>query len=151
MKGWVQKMKLVRKVLTAIFLIFIAAISVVPFLWVLSSSFKSNSEIMSSVVGYPNGLNLKNYVKAFELAPLVTFYKNSIIVAIISTILNLLIFSMAAYVLVKCRFKLKGLITLLFSAALVIPGAACATWEQRCCSHCIRRYIRRICMISCGD
>lgn len=124
MKGWVQKMKLIRKVLTAIFLIFIAAISVVPFLWVLSSSFKSNSEIMSSVVGYPNGLNLKNYVKAFELAPLVTFYKNSIIVAIISTILNLLIFSMAAYVLVKCRFKLKGLITLLFSAALVIPGAA---------------------------
>lgn len=119
-----QSMKSVRKVLTALFLIFIAAISVVPFLWVLSSSFKSNSEIMSSVVGYPGGLNLKNYVKAFELAPLVSFYKNSIFVAVVSTVLNLFIFSMAAYVLVKCKFKLQGLITLLFSAALVIPGAA---------------------------
>ena len=54
----------------------------------------------------------------------VTFYKNSILVAIIATILNLLIFSMAAYVLVRCRFRFKGLITMLFSAALVIPGAA---------------------------
>ena len=42
---------------------------------------------------------LDNYVKAFEIAPLTTFYKNSILVAIIATILNLLIFSMAAYVL----------------------------------------------------
>lgn len=31
---------------------------------------------------------------------------------------------MAAYVLVRCRFRFKGLITMLFSAALVIPGAA---------------------------
>lgn len=34
---------------------------------------------------------LDNYVKAFEIAPLTTFYKNSILVAIIATILNLLI------------------------------------------------------------
>ena len=51
---------------------------------------------------------LDNYVKAFEIAPLTTFYKNSILVAIIATILNLLIFSMAAYVLVRCRFRFKG-------------------------------------------
>ena len=117
-------MKIIRKILAAVFLIFIVIISVVPFLWVLSSSFKGNAEIMSSVVGYPNGLQLDNYVKAFEIAPLTTFYKNSILVAIIATILNLLIFSMAAYVLVRCRFRFKGLITMLFSAALVIPGAA---------------------------
>ncbi len=117
-------MKIIRKILAAVFLIFIVIISVVPFLWVLSSSFKGNAEIMSSVVGYPNGLQLDNYAKAFEIAPLTTFYKNSILVAIIATILNLLIFSMAAYVLVRCRFRFKGLITMLFSAALVIPGAA---------------------------
>ena len=69
-------MKIIRKILAAVFLIFIVIISVVPFLWVLSSSFKGNAEIMSSVVGYPNGLQLDNYVKAFEIAPLTTFYKN---------------------------------------------------------------------------
>ncbi len=117
-------MKPVRKILAGIFLLFIVIISIVPFLWVLSSSFKSNAEIMSSVAGYPNGLNFQNYVKAFEIAPLVGFYKNSIFVAIVSTILNLLALSMAAYVLVRCNFRFKGALTLLFSAALVIPGAA---------------------------
>ena len=117
-------MKIIRKILTAVFLIFIVIISIVPFLWVLSSSFKGNAEIMSSVIGYPNGLQLDNYVKAFEIAPLATFYKNSIIISVVGTVLNLLVFSMAAYVLVRCRFRFKGLITMLFSAALVIPGAA---------------------------
>ena len=42
-------MKIIRKILAAVFLIFIVIISVVPFLWVLSSSFKGNAEIMSSV------------------------------------------------------------------------------------------------------
>ena len=66
---------------------------------------------------------LDNYVKAFEIAPLTTFYKNSILVAIIATILNLLIFSMAAYVLVRCRFRFKGLITMLFSASSCDSGS----------------------------
>ncbi len=117
-------MKTVRKILAAIFLIFIVLISLAPFVWVFASSFKSNAEIMSSVTGYPNGINLKNYIKAFELAPMVTFYKNSIIISGVGTILNLIVFSMAAYVLVRCSFKFKGLFTMLFSAALVIPGAA---------------------------
>ncbi|MCP1109558.1 carbohydrate ABC transporter permease [Ohessyouella blattaphilus] len=117
-------MKIVRKVTAGIFLIFIVCISIVPFLWVLSSSFKGNAEIMSSAIGFSGGLRFDNYIKAFQMAPMVTFYKNSIIVAVLSTILNLLVFSMAAYVLVRCKFRLNGIITMLFSAALVIPGAA---------------------------
>lgn len=138
-------MKIIRKILAAVFLIFIVIISVVPFLWVLSSSFKGNAEIMSSVVGYPNGLQLDNYVKAFEIAPLTTFYKNSILVAIIATILNLLIFSMAAYVLVRCRFRFKGLITMLFSAALVIPGRLHGKEENIRYMYKVKKYLCRKC------
>jgi raffinose/stachyose/melibiose transport system permease protein len=117
-------MKVVRKVLSGIFILFIFTISVVPFVWVFTSSFKSNSEIMSSAAGFANGINFKNYEKAFELAPLVTFYRNSIFIAIFSMFLNLMVYSMAAYVLVKCQFRFKKLITLMLSMALIIPGAA---------------------------
>lgn len=117
-------MKYINKVLIAVFLIFIAAISLVPFIWVLFSSFKTNNEILSSTFGFTSGLHFSNYATAFRLAPIVTFYKNSIVVAIVSTLLNLFICSMAAYVVVRCKFKLKGLITLLFSLGLIIPGAA---------------------------
>lgn len=117
-------MRVVRKCLTFLFITFIITISIVPFIWVLSSSFKSNAEILSSAFGLPGAFNLKNYITAFNLAPLAVFYKNSILVALVGTLLNLMIFSMAAYVIVKCNFRFKTLITVLFSMALVIPGAA---------------------------
>ncbi|MBO7357632.1 MAG: carbohydrate ABC transporter permease [Lachnospiraceae bacterium] len=117
-------MKIVKKTLVFIYLSIICLISLVPFIWVLFSSFKTNSEILSGTVGLPTGLHIANYVTAFKLAPIVTFYKNSILVGIFATLLNLIICSMAAYVVVRCHFKLKGLITLMFSLGLIIPGAA---------------------------
>ena len=117
-------MKVIQKILIAILLIFIITISTVPFLWVLLSSFKTNSEILSGTLGFPGGLHLVNYVTAFKLAPLVTFYKNSIIIAVFGTLANLAVCSAAAYVTVRVDFKLKGLVVLMFSLGLIIPGAA---------------------------
>lgn len=117
-------MKLIKKLGVAIFLIVIVVISLSPFLWVLVSSFKTNSEIMSASSGFGHGLYIQNYFTAFELAPILTFYKNSVIVAIVSTGLNLIIFAMAAYVTVRCKFRFKQIIILAFSLGLVIPGAA---------------------------
>ncbi len=116
--------KITKKILIGLLLSVVVLISITPFIWVLVSSLKGNNEIMSSVSGFPSGLQFKNYVTAFHLAPLVIFYKNSVIVASISTILNLAIFSMAAYVVVRCKFRLKKTIVLAFSLGLIIPGAA---------------------------
>ncbi len=116
--------KIFGKASTAVFLIVIACISLVPIIWVVTSSLKSNSEILSAMSGFPTGMHTDNYVNAFKLAPITIFYKNSIFVAIASTILNLIVCTMAAYVVVRCRFKVKPLITMLFSLGLVIPGAA---------------------------
>lgn len=117
-------MKTVRRVLAFIFLSFICIISLVPFIWVMFSSFKTNSEILSGTVGLPTGFHISNYVTAFKLAPIGTFYINSILVALFATVLNLIICSLAAYVVVRCQFKAKGIITLMFSLGLIIPGAA---------------------------
>ena len=94
-------MKIVKKTLVFIYLSIICLISLVPFIWVLFSSFKTNSEILSGTVGLPTGFHMANYVTAFKLAPIVTFYKNSILVGIFATLLNLIICSMAAYVVVR--------------------------------------------------
>lgn len=114
----------IKKILTFLFVSAVVIISTIPFIWVLSSSFKGNAEIMSSMSGFPSGLHFSNYTSAFNLAPLVIFYKNSVIVASIATILNLIVFSMAAYVIVRCTFRFKKTIIITFSLALVIPGAA---------------------------
>lgn len=115
---------IIRKILAALLLTVIVVISIVPFAWVLFSSFKTNSEILSGALGFPSGFHFYNYMTAFKLAPLITFYKNSIFIAIVGTACNLIVCTMAAYVVVRCSFQLKGLVMLLFSIGLIIPGAA---------------------------
>lgn len=116
--------KYVYQLLIFIFLTLIIGISIGPFLWVFFSSFKGNAEILSSVSGFPNGLKLKNYITAFQMAPLARFYINSIIVAIGGTLLNLVLLSMAAYAMARFDFKGKKPLKLLLSMALLVPGAA---------------------------
>jgi len=116
--------KYLLKIIVGLFLSIIVVISLVPFIWVLFSSFKTNSEILSSSFGFPTGLHFQNYQTAFKLAPLTVFYRNSIFVACMATLLNLFVCTMAAYVVVRCRFKMKSVVTMVFSLGLIIPSAA---------------------------
>ena len=91
-------------------------ISLYPIVWVFLSSFKEN----------PGGLSLPTewvfdgYITIFTKLNILTYFKNSFIIA--STVISVLIVSMAAYVSARMEFKLKGLITLMFSTTLFIPA-----------------------------
>lgn len=107
-----------------LFVISLILLSIGPFLWVLVSSFKSNSEILSSSIGLPQHFKIDNYANAFKIAPITQFYLNSVIVAAFGTLLNLTILGMAAYVIARFNFKGKRLLISVFSLSLLIPGAA---------------------------
>lgn len=112
------------KILIFLFLGSIILLCMVPFLWVFSSSFKLNPEILSSSFGFPTGLHFKNYINAFKIAPIAQYYGNSIIVAIGGTVLNLIVMGMAGYIIARATFKLKPFFQFMFSMALLVPGAA---------------------------
>ena len=88
------------------------------------SSFKSNTEILNSALSLPTVWSLKNYVTAFEMVPIATFYGNSAVVAVVATLLNVLVLSMSSYVLARFRFKGSRKLKSLFGLALLIPSAA---------------------------
>lgn len=113
-----------KKLFIFIFIGTIVVLSVTPFLWVLTSSFKQNSEILSSSFGFPTGFHMKNYVNAFKIAPIARYYINSILVASGATILNLTVMGMAGYVIARVKFRMKNFFRLMFSMALLMPGAA---------------------------
>ncbi len=117
-------MAMFRKVLSFLFLSTIIILCLLPILWVFTSSFKGNADILSSTMGFPNGLKFSNYEAAFRIAPLARLYLNSIIVTVCSVVINLFVMSMAAYVLVRCTFKLKKFFRVMFSLTLLIPSAA---------------------------
>lgn len=116
--------KIISKVLIFIFITSIIIISLGPLLWVLFSSFKSNREILSGGLGLPQVFSLKNYADALKIAPIPQFYLNSIIIAVVATVGNVFLLSMAAYVIARFKWKYSNLFTLIFSLGLLIPGAA---------------------------
>lgn len=112
------------KLLIFIFLATIISISIGPLLWVFVSSFKTNREILSGSLGLPAHFSFKNYQDALRIAPILKFYLNSIIVAVVATVGNVFLLSMAAYVIARFKWRLSGFFTMMFSIGLLIPGAA---------------------------
>lgn len=99
-------------------------VSLCPLLWIILSSFKTNKEILSSAFSLPAHWGFGGYTAALELAPIFKFYGNSIVISVVSTVLNVLLISMAAYVLARYEFKGNLFITLLLSSSLLIPTSA---------------------------
>ena len=112
------------RVLRFIFLGFFVLISIGPLIWIVMSSFKSNREILSSAFALPTSFSFCGYTAALDIAPIFKFYGNSIFISVVSTVLNVVVVSMAAYVLARHKFRGNTFITLLLSVSLLIPTAA---------------------------
>lgn len=110
------------KIFIYLVIAFIIVISVFPFVWVLISSFKTQFMIMSDPLALPESWNFAAYIRALTATPILTFYKNSIILATVSTALTLIVVGMSAYVVARYNFKGQGLIVLMFSSCLLIPS-----------------------------
>ncbi|NLG26023.1 MAG: carbohydrate ABC transporter permease, partial [Clostridiales bacterium] len=103
-------------------LIFIAAISALPIVWVIMSSFKSNGAILSSPFALPDTFNFNAYAAVLNQYSLLDYGKNSVLVSFVPTLCSLLFYAMSAYVIGKFRFPGKNLLYVLFTITLLVPG-----------------------------
>lgn len=105
-------------------LILYALITILPFAWALSASFKPLSEIAAGGTNLiPQDFTLSNYRQIFTQEPLFgRWLFNSAIVAICVTVLNLLFNSMAGYALARIRFPGNQFWFFLILAVLMVPG-----------------------------
>jgi raffinose/stachyose/melibiose transport system permease protein len=123
-KGQTKHSAAICSVLKYVFLALIVFISMAPLVWVVFSSFKTNSEILSSGLSLPSHWNLNGYFQAFQIAPLPMYFANSLLVAVVSTALNVFIMAMSSYVIARFDFKFKGVVVFLLSISLMIPMTA---------------------------
>lgn len=112
------------KVLLYVLLTLYAIVTLIPFLWALSASFKSLTEIVSSEPNFlPKNFTLDNYRQIFLQEPL--FWRwlfNSVVIAVSVTLLNLLLNSMAGYALARLHFVGKRFWFFLILAVLAVPA-----------------------------
>lgn len=106
-----------------IILILVLILTIVPFLWMLSTSFKSSGSIFTYPPQFiPSLFTLEHYKILFERIRFLLHFKNSIIVAISITFLNLFLNSLAGFAFAKYRFPGKEKVFTLLLATMMVPG-----------------------------
>ena len=99
----------VLKVLLYVFLILMAAIMLLPFLWMLSASLKEDRDVFTFPIQWiPAEPRWQNYSDIWTRIPLLTYILNTVKLTIIVTLLQLFTSSFAAYAFSKLRFKGKN-------------------------------------------
>jgi multiple sugar transport system permease protein len=93
-----------------------------PAVWILFTSLKTEVELFRKPITYfPQDPTFANYVKAFTEQPLLSFVKNSFIVAALSTVLTLIVSAFAAYAIARLNLKRKQLILTIIIASSMFP------------------------------
>ena len=95
--------------------------TIFPLFITFLSSVKDNDGIYLGLFSLPKKWIWQNYIDAFKVANIGRGVLNSIIIAIISTALVILIGMLAAYVLSRKNFKLKNFIYTIFIIGVMIP------------------------------
>jgi multiple sugar transport system permease protein len=105
-----------------------ALFMIIPFLWMLSTSLKADQYVLTMPPQFfPQPLTMRSYARLAELFPIGRMFFNSLLVATLTTMGQLLTCSMAAYAFARIRFRGSGVLFLLYLATLMIPSQVTIT------------------------
>ena len=103
-------------------LIFFSAIALIPFVWMLSSSLKTSADVFSIPMRWiPQTMHWENYSSIWDRVALMTYFKNTTIVAAVVTVMQIITSSFASYAFAKMRFKGRDLMFLLYIGTIAVP------------------------------
>ena len=122
----------VRRVLGYTVLVLAAIGLLLPFFWMVMSSLKSPNEVFSvPITWFPETFIWSNYVDIWAESGMLTWIRNTLVLAIVVTFLQVLTGSFAAYGFAKIRFPGRDVLFLLYIATIAVP------WQ----SYMIPQYI----------
>lgn len=116
---------LIGKILLYAVLIFVGVFTLIPFVWMISSSLKLDREVFIYPIQWiPETFRWENYVLIWQKVPLLTYFKNTAFIAIVVTFLQTLTSSFAAYAFAKLRFKGRDILFMAYIGTIAVPWQA---------------------------
>lgn len=104
------------------FLVIIAVLTLLPFVWMISASLKLDSQVFTVPIRWiPETFQWGNYAKIWEKIPLALFTFNSLKLTIIITIIQIVTSSFAAYGFSKCNFRGRDTLFVCYIITIAIP------------------------------
>ncbi len=110
-----------RRIFIYVILILGAVISLVPFVWMISTSLKSLGEALGSSF-FPSKLHFGNYVEAWRRAQFSKFLMNSFLITLITLAGELTFSILAAYAFARIEFPGRDLIFSMMVSTMMIPA-----------------------------
>lgn len=113
----------VQRIFAHIGLILASLFFLIPFFWMLSTSFKPLSEIFSYPPTWiPETFKWENYVNATEYIPFFTYLWNSSVITVLSTLGAVLSCPLVAYSFAKLEWKGRNVLFALTMSVMMIPA-----------------------------
>ena len=115
-----------------VLMFFVIIITLYPIYYVLMASFSDAGRLVSStgLLFWPLGFNTLGYQKVFEYPMLLYGYKNTILYTSVGTCVNVIITTLAAFVLSRKRFYLRHFLMFLVTFTMFFSGGLIPTYLQ---------------------
>lgn len=118
--------RLIKKILVYILIAIGSMLFLLPFFWMLSTSFKEYDEIFQIPITFiPKHIIITNYIEVFqanEYVNILVGFRNTLIIVVPSTIVGCLTAALAAFAFAKIRFPGRDAIFFGLVATMAIPG-----------------------------
>lgn len=117
-----MKTKKLSKTLWIVVLTIISLIMLIPIFMMVSTSFKTDGEIHSAIFSFfPNEIFSKNYPDALKTGSWLLYFRNSILITVISVVFSLLFNSIAGFAFARLKFKGSKVLFALILVGLMMP------------------------------
>lgn len=136
-----KREKIIFNIFAYVFLVTILIITVIPIIYTISASFKSNAEILANPAGFfPQEPTLDNYVQAMSRSDfnLPKMFWNSTYYTLFCVAFTLMTSSMAGYVFARSAFPGKKVIFAVFSSLMFISMGSITIYPTFEVLHIIR-------------
>lgn len=101
-----------------------AVIVLFPFYWMVLTSVKSYSAYNSEYIPkfFTLSPTMQNYADAFTAVPLGRYFANTVIFTVVTTILMLVVITLAAFAFARLEFRGKNIAFVIFLSLMMIPN-----------------------------
>jgi ABC-type glycerol-3-phosphate transport system permease component len=114
--------RVISKLMTHIVLIVLSFFALAPLLWAISTAFKPDAEITTSLAFLPKRPTLAHFNIVMSQTPFLRWFGNSLLVAVTTTALAIGVGSLAGYAMSRWRFRGRSLFGNTLLVVQMFPG-----------------------------
>lgn len=119
-----RRRRMAAQIITYVLLAAWALIVLFPFYWMVLTSVKSYGAYNSEYIPrfYTLSPTLQNYVEAFTAVPLGRYMLNTLIFTLVTTVIMLVVITLAAFAFARLAFRGKNIVFVIFLSMMMIPN-----------------------------